>query len=175
VPGARLGDPPEALEVVALAAPAGAELVIRHYTKRPVGVEAVRWEGNPAVFDQWVEEGGCDVVLAPLPAVTVNTLHGPTEARIGDWIVKGPQGDFWPVRADIFEDSYAQAEDSLHNYSPRLLEALQSLWVGVPYMRFGQVIMNLARTNDGFADTWEWSCDTWIRKIEEGMRTWARR
>lgn len=29
-------------------------------------------------------------------------------AQDGDWIIKGPQGDFWPCKSDIFEDSYEE-------------------------------------------------------------------
>jgi hypothetical protein len=56
----------------------------------------------------------------------------------------------------------------------RVLDALLALWTGVPDQRFGQLVMNLSRIDGGFADTWEWSNETWIKKIEEGMRTWAK-
>lgn len=56
----------------------------------------------------------------------------------------------------------------------RVIRALLALWTGVPYMRFGQLVMNLSRIEGGFADTWEWSNATWVQRIEDGMGTWAK-
>lgn len=38
--------------------------------------------------------------------VDVFTLHGVTRAEVGDWIVRGENGDFWPCKPDIFEKTY---------------------------------------------------------------------
>lgn len=40
------------------------------------------------------------------PKVCVPTLEGDLIARVGDWVVKGGRGEFWPVRADIFAETY---------------------------------------------------------------------
>jgi hypothetical protein len=37
-----------------------------------------------------------------------------------------------------------------------LLTTLLVVWDQVPEQRFGQLVMNLSRERDGFADTWEW-------------------
>jgi hypothetical protein len=36
----------------------------------------------------------------------INTLEGVMQASPGDWIVQGLQGERWPVKPDIFEQTY---------------------------------------------------------------------
>lgn len=55
-----------------------------------------------------------------------------------------------------------------------VVDAIAVLWQRVPEQRFGQLVMNLSREQGGFADTWEWSNETWLRRIEEATKTWAR-
>ena len=38
---------------------------------------------------------------------SVDTLEGPLIAQTGDWIVRGPAGEMWPVRPQIFRQQYA--------------------------------------------------------------------
>lgn len=47
------------------------------------------------------------------------------------------------------------------------LDALAVVWAANPDYRFGQLIMNLSRTEDGFADTWEWEDGEWLRRMTE--------
>lgn len=80
---------------------------VARYRKQPVEVEAVRWEGKIEVLAPWMEHlGGVPIVLSPLPAVTVQTLHGDAIAEPGDWIIRGAGGDFWPCKPDVFAESY---------------------------------------------------------------------
>jgi hypothetical protein len=46
-----------------------------------------------------------------------------------------------------------------------LIDELEALWREVPEQRFGQLLMNLARTPDGFADTWEWDAAEYHSRI----------
>lgn len=54
----------------------------------------------------------------------------------------------------------------------RLLESLTALWDTVPDQRFGQLLMNLARTEGGFEDTWEWTHAQWRTRIDEAYNEW---
>lgn len=38
--------------------------------------------------------------------VLVNTLEGTHEVTVGDWIIKGVQGEYYPCKPDIFEMTY---------------------------------------------------------------------
>jgi hypothetical protein len=40
------------------------------------------------------------------PHIAIHTLEGVMCAEPGDWIVRGVQGEFYPVRNDIFEETY---------------------------------------------------------------------
>jgi len=41
----------------------------------------------------------------------IPTLEGPMIARQGDWIIRGVNGEFYPVKPDIFEKTYEFVRD----------------------------------------------------------------
>jgi hypothetical protein len=43
--------------------------------------------------------------------IKIPTLEGDMTARPGDWIVKGTRGEFYPVKPDIFANTYEPASD----------------------------------------------------------------
>lgn len=44
----------------------------------------------------------------------VHTREGDLEAEHGDWIIKGPTGDFWPCKPDHFAAKYEPIEEPPH-------------------------------------------------------------
>ena len=36
----------------------------------------------------------------------IQTLEGPLTAQAGDWVVRGPAGEQWPVRPEVFRQQY---------------------------------------------------------------------
>jgi hypothetical protein len=42
--------------------------------------------------------------------VPISTPEGRMRAEIGDWIIKGVQGEFYPCKPDIFEETYEAIE-----------------------------------------------------------------
>lgn len=81
------------------------------YRKKPVVIEAVQYNGmNSAEIAQFMgviirtktspEEGN------PSGKITIETLEGDMKASIGDFIIKGVQGEFYPCKPDIFELTY---------------------------------------------------------------------
>lgn len=38
--------------------------------------------------------------------VRIQTLEGEMTANVGDWIIQGVQGEFYPCKPDIFEQTY---------------------------------------------------------------------
>ncbi len=36
----------------------------------------------------------------------IETLEGVMQASVGDWIIRGVQGEFYPCKPDIFEQTY---------------------------------------------------------------------
>jgi hypothetical protein len=59
--------------------------------------------------NQWRRRG--DVFARPAqPSETIKTLEGPTTAADGDWVVRGADGEEWPVPAREFAERYAQPD-----------------------------------------------------------------
>ena len=40
----------------------------------------------------------------------IKTLEGDHEARLGDMIIKGVQGEYYPCKPDIFKQTYEKVE-----------------------------------------------------------------
>lgn len=82
------------------------------YRKKPVVIEAAQMNGQTAKIAEWLIEGGCGFSSETHPTdstkdrLFINTLEGTMTAEPGDWIVKGVQGEFYPVKPDIFVATY---------------------------------------------------------------------
>lgn len=76
------------------------------YRKRPVEIEARRltlWNEHDVV--KWC--GGKD---SDSFYITIPTPEGEMRAEIGDYIIKGVKGEFYPCKPDIFEATYERVE-----------------------------------------------------------------
>ena len=103
----------------------------KQYRKKPVVIEAMRFPEGSRVqlaVREWVEAGGGVAHLydgnlvelkAPLPdgsayqwlCMSVVTIEGPMTASIGDYIIKGIQGEFYPCKPDIFAATYEEVSE----------------------------------------------------------------
>lgn len=45
------------------------------------------------------------------PVLKINTLEGVMKANVGDYIIKGVNGEFYPCKQDIFKKTYELVED----------------------------------------------------------------
>lgn len=97
------------------------------FRKKPVVVEARRFGAyteacGPAEWNEnrggdiwrWMSENGHVVevyqdIEGPAYAV-IPTLEGSMRADIGDWIIRGVAGEFYPCKPQIFEATYEPAE-----------------------------------------------------------------
>lgn len=80
------------------------------YRKKPVVIEAVQWLGdNHEEVTSF--QGGCAEYQGG--AVIIDTLEGEMKARVGDYIIKGVKGEFYPCKPDIFEATYELVADWL--------------------------------------------------------------
>ncbi|MFL0197512.1 hypothetical protein ACJDU8_18370 [Clostridium sp. WILCCON 0269] len=74
------------------------------YRKRPVEVEAVKWTGkNIDQIDKFIKSDSYEYSNDKL---FIYTLEGKMKASIGDYIIKGVDGEFYPCKPDIFEKTY---------------------------------------------------------------------
>ena len=98
-----------------------------YFRKKPVVIRAVQWHGknqremfdfltnnekeNDAVTLEEVTfridlvNGGCQT-----GNLVIKTLEGEMTASIGDFIIKGISGEFYPCKPDIFEKTYELVE-----------------------------------------------------------------
>jgi hypothetical protein len=79
------------------------------YRKKPVVIEAVQLrdlELRTLMALQNFAGLGNDVFEAVEDGVLIDTLEGKMKASVGDFIIKGVQGEFYPCKPDIFEKTY---------------------------------------------------------------------
>ena len=76
---------------------------MRKFRKKPIVIEAVQWTGDNS--DDLIEFTQGEIIIGN-QLVAVKTLEGIMSAQLGDWIIKGVSGEFYPCKPDIFELSY---------------------------------------------------------------------
>lgn len=79
------------------------------FRKRPVVIEAVRWDGTIPTWEILGEMmiGAEEVIFYNSDhTLDVPTNHGRTVANVGDWIIKTDAGEFYPCKNDIFVATY---------------------------------------------------------------------
>jgi len=83
------------------------------YRKKPVVIEAEHFteENKNRAFSFITCEHYPDRGVGNKPIITIQTLEGKMTAELGDWIIKGVKGEFYPCKPDIFEATYEKVED----------------------------------------------------------------
>ena len=94
------------------------------YRKKPVIIEAIQWNGenHREMFDfltnykktnDYMSTSGENFYIdheKTKGGLIIKTLEGEHVATIGDFIIKGVNGEFYPCKPDIFEKTYEKAE-----------------------------------------------------------------
>lgn len=86
------------------------------YRKKPVVIEAVQFTNDePETLIGLQEFMDRDVRVSyknpENPVLKIETLEGVMDASIGDYIIKGINGEFYPCKPDIFKATYEEAEE----------------------------------------------------------------
>ena len=84
------------------------------FRKKPVVIEAMLLtERNRGDVLKWARSyTPLGHVIPAVPdsgsptRMLIHTLEGTMKASVGDWIIRGVQGEFYPCRGDIFEETY---------------------------------------------------------------------
>jgi len=80
------------------------------FRKKPVVVEAINWDGDKQKIKAFFGEFD-DWFFSKYDQLVINTLEGKHRANLGDWIIKGVKGEFYPCKPDIFEQTYKEVAD----------------------------------------------------------------
>lgn len=93
------------------------------YRKKPVVIEAKQWNGKNEreMFDFLTSDTGQDVALdgekfridlanggCQVGNLIIKTLEGEMKANIGDFVICGINGEFYPCKPDIFKKTYEE-------------------------------------------------------------------
>lgn len=76
------------------------------YRKKPVAIEAVKYTGKNNVNDILNFIGERKLAYLDGETLNIETLEGVMKADVGDYIIKGIKGEFYPCKPDIFEATY---------------------------------------------------------------------
>jgi hypothetical protein len=90
------------------------------FRKKPVVIDAIRWTGDNLreIIDftglhpsanKWTWEEYQAVVERE--GLRIFTLEGTHMASVGDWIIRGVAGEFYPCKPDIFGATYEEVPD----------------------------------------------------------------
>ena len=91
----------------------GGNKMVKDYMKKQVMIQAVVWTGdNTHEITKFMAQGLCEVddFQTRSKQLVIPTLEGDHRASIGDYIIKGVKGEFYPCKPDIFEMSYEEVE-----------------------------------------------------------------
>lgn len=84
------------------------------YRKKPVVIEAVEWTGaNHLITETFMKGSGARISYAnkQLGEIIIPTLEGDMTASVGDFIIKGVNGEFYPCKPDIFQKTYEKVDN----------------------------------------------------------------
>ena len=80
--------------------------MINKYRKKPVIVEAVIWTGNNIDEVKELAKSAVEHIIFVDNNLYIETLEGNMNVSIGDYIIKGIAGEFYPCKPDIFKQTY---------------------------------------------------------------------
>lgn len=90
---------------------------MKKFQKKPIQIEAIKWTGNldeakEFLGEPWNFNKQCGIIWGYAEKYSedliINTLEGNMRVLIGDWIIKGIKGEFYPCKPDIFELTYEE-------------------------------------------------------------------
>ncbi|WP_421000035.1 hypothetical protein ACOJIU_12620 [Carnobacterium maltaromaticum] len=87
------------------------------YRKKPVVIEAFKYDGDfkKSTREYYVPDWAISNLEAGILSfegqgdLFINTLEGKMFVSVGDYIIQGVQGELYPCKPDIFEQTYELA------------------------------------------------------------------
>ena len=86
----------------------------RKFIKRPVEIEAMQITAeNIQEVGYWCQADSMSWGADGSPILWIDTLEGAMAARVGSWVIKGVEGEFYPCKDSIFQATYQPKEEAL--------------------------------------------------------------
>ena len=87
-------------------------MMVRYFRKKPITIEAILWDGSDSTYQEIVEWAGeykieLNDILRDLQ---IHTMEGIMTAKIGDWLIKGMQGEIYCCKGEIFKEIYEEVK-----------------------------------------------------------------
>lgn len=82
------------------------EIMTRKYIRKPVEVEALEWTGDNVTEILAFSNACFSYEKNGVNVLAVSTLEGTMTASVGDYIIKGIQGEFYACKPDVFKLTY---------------------------------------------------------------------
>ena len=89
------------------------------FKNKPVTIEAIQFTGEDNLKEvlEFAEKSQSVTIpsrkpgVAPTIFITIPTLEGDMRASVGDWIIRGVQGEYYSCKPDIFEATYEEVSE----------------------------------------------------------------
>lgn len=81
-------------------------MIMAKYRKKPVVIEARQFDGTDESVEWILPQLKSGEIGRATNKLYIKTLEGIHTANVGDYIIKGVKGEFYPCKSDIFEQTY---------------------------------------------------------------------
>ena len=88
---------------------------MKQYRKKPVVISAIRWDGTKEVYDEitnmsvFFQRWDEDSFIKGF-SLYITIFDEEMEVELGDWIIKGVDGELCYCKPDIFELTYEEVK-----------------------------------------------------------------
>jgi hypothetical protein len=87
----------------------------KKYVSRPVVVEAIQFTGISSLIEMksaWGVGTWSHLTTETDPnSLMIDTLEGVMKCNLGDWVIKGTIGEFYPCKDRVFREKYEVSRD----------------------------------------------------------------
>ena len=78
------------------------------FRTKPCEIEAVQWTGeNLTEILRFTNKQNIDITSG---VPVIKTLEGDMRATVGDYIIRGLRGEYYPCKPDVFQKKYEPCE-----------------------------------------------------------------
>lgn len=74
------------------------------YVKKAIVIEALPWTGDEDAMREFL--GALFLIIDTDERLRLETLEGPMWASLGDFVIQGVKGEYYPCKPDVFALTY---------------------------------------------------------------------